>query len=83
MDRGARFSSCNECYMDRLGFVGFHLAVSLANVAVVDSVEVGRSAAYSRYNNIPRTLPWGTPALTGESSVYSVSAYKRKCLLCK
>jgi hypothetical protein len=23
------------------------------------------------------------PALTGESSVYSVSAFTRKCLLCK
>jgi hypothetical protein len=37
-----------------------------AKVAVVDSVEVGRYAVYSRYNNGPRTLPWGTPALTGE-----------------
>jgi hypothetical protein len=33
---------------------------------------------YSRYN---RTLPWGTPALTGESSVYSVSTLMTKCLL--
>jgi hypothetical protein len=33
-------------------------AVSLAQVAVVDSGEVGRSAVYSRYNNGPRTLPW-------------------------
>jgi hypothetical protein len=32
---------------------------------VVDSGEVGRSAVYSRYNNGPRTLPWGTPALAG------------------
>jgi hypothetical protein len=23
-DRGLRFSSCSECYMDRLGFIGFH-----------------------------------------------------------
>jgi hypothetical protein len=44
-------------------------AVSSAYVAVVDSVVVGRSAVYSRYNNGPRTLPWGTPALTEESSV--------------
>jgi hypothetical protein len=49
-------------------------AVSSANVAFVDSVEVGRSAVYSRYNSGPRTLAWGTPALTVESSVYSVSA---------
>jgi hypothetical protein len=42
-------------------------AVSSANVAVVDSVEVGRSAVYSRYNSGPRTLPWGTPALAEES----------------
>jgi hypothetical protein len=44
-------------------------AVSSAKVAVVDSGEVGRSAVYSRYNNGHRTLPWGTPALTGELSV--------------
>jgi hypothetical protein len=24
MDQRARFSSCSECYMDRLRFVGFH-----------------------------------------------------------
>jgi hypothetical protein len=40
-------------------------AVSAAKVAVVDSGEVGRSAVYSRYNNGPRTLPLGTPALIG------------------
>jgi hypothetical protein len=58
-------------------------AVRLAKVAVVDFGEVGRSAVYSRYNNGPRTLPWGTPALTDDSSVYSVSTFTRKCLLCK
>jgi hypothetical protein len=58
-------------------------AVSSAKVAVVSSGEVGRSAVYSRYNNDPRSLPWGTPALTGESSLYSVSAFMRTCLLCK
>jgi hypothetical protein len=58
-------------------------AVSLAKVAVVDSGEVGRSAVYSRYNNGPRTLPWGTPALTEDTSVYAVSTFTRKCLLCK
>jgi hypothetical protein len=41
---------------------------------VVYSGEVGRPAVYSRYNNGPRALLWGVPALTGESSVYS--AYK-------
>jgi hypothetical protein len=56
-------------------------AVSSANIAVVDYVEFGRSAVYSRYNNGPRTLPWGMPALTGESSVYPVSTFMRKCLL--
>jgi hypothetical protein len=45
-------------------------AISSAKVAVVDCVEVGRSAVYSRYNNGPTTLPWGTPALTDDSSVY-------------
>jgi hypothetical protein len=58
-------------------------AVSSAKVAVLDSGEVGRSAGYSRYNSDPRTLHWGTPALTGEGSVYSVSIFMRKCLLCK
>jgi hypothetical protein len=32
-------------------------AISSAYVAVVDSVEVGRSALYSRYNSGPGTLP--------------------------
>jgi hypothetical protein len=58
-------------------------AVLSAKVAVVDSGEVGRSAVYRRYNNSPRTLPWGTPALTDDSSVYPVSTFTRKCLLCK
>jgi hypothetical protein len=58
-------------------------AVSSVDVAAVDSVEVGRSAVYSRYNSGPRTLPWGTPALIGESSVYSDSNVTRKCLLCR
>jgi hypothetical protein len=31
--------------------------------------EVGRSAEYMRYNNGPRTLPWGTPALIGDGVV--------------
>jgi hypothetical protein len=43
-----------------------------AKVAVVYSGEVGRSAVCSRYNNGLRALPWGAPALNGESSVYSV-----------
>jgi hypothetical protein len=58
-------------------------AVSLGNVAVVDSGEVGRPAVYSRYNNGPRTLRWGMPALTGDNSLYSVSTFMRMCLLCK
>jgi hypothetical protein len=56
--------------------------VSLAKVAVVDPGEIGRSVVYSRYNNGPRTLPWGTPALIDDSSVYLVSTFTRKCLLC-
>jgi hypothetical protein len=58
-------------------------AVSSAKVAVIDSGEVSRSAMYGKCNNGPKTLPWGAPALTGESPVYSVSTYTRKCLLCK
>jgi hypothetical protein len=49
-------------------------AVSSAKAVVVDSGVAGRSAVYSKYNNGPRTLPWGTPALTEESFVCSVSA---------
>jgi hypothetical protein len=40
-------------------------AVSSAKVAVMESSEVGKSAVYRRYSKGPRTLPWGTPALTG------------------
>jgi hypothetical protein len=92
MDRGAGFSWCGECDMDRQGslafifhfFNNFYTASSLvcsfceavpespsgantavlsANVAVVDSVEVGRSVVYSRYNRRSRTLSWGKTAL--------------------
>jgi hypothetical protein len=45
------------------------IAVSLEKIAVVDSGEVKRSAVYIRYNNGCRTLPWGTPALTVDSSL--------------
>jgi hypothetical protein len=58
-------------------------AVSLAKVAVVDPGEVCRSAVCKRYSNGPRPLPCGRPALTAESSVYSVSTFTRNCLLCK
>jgi hypothetical protein len=47
-------------------------AVSSIKVAAVDSGEDGRSTMYTRYNNGPRTLPWGTPTFSGESSVYPV-----------
>jgi hypothetical protein len=40
------------------------IAVPSANVTLVDSGEVVRSAVYSRLNNGPRTLPWGMPAWT-------------------
>jgi hypothetical protein len=42
------------------------MAVSSANVTIVVVGEVGRSAVYMRYNNGPRTLPWGTPAWMGD-----------------
>jgi hypothetical protein len=58
-------------------------AVLSAKVAVADFGEVGRSAVYSRYSNGPRTLPFVKLALTGQGSVYSCSAYMRKCLLYK
>jgi hypothetical protein len=58
-------------------------AASSAEAAVVNSGEVGRSSAYRWYNDDPRTLPWDTPALTVDSSVYSVSTFMRKCVLCR
>jgi hypothetical protein len=58
-------------------------AVSSAKVAVVVSGEVGRSAVYIRYKRGPRTLPWGTPAFTGKSSVYCCATLTWKCLACR
>jgi hypothetical protein len=51
-------------------------AASSAKVAVIDPGD-------SRYNNSPRTLLWGTPALNEVNSVYSVSTFTRNYLLCK
>jgi hypothetical protein len=42
------------------------MAISSAKVAMVVVVEVGRLAVYMRYRNVPRTLPWGMPALIGD-----------------
>jgi hypothetical protein len=56
-------------------------AVSSENVAVVEPVEFDQSAVYIRYNTGPRPLPWGTPALIRERSVYSDSNFIRKYLL--
>jgi hypothetical protein len=36
-------------------------AVLSAKAAAIYSAEVGRSTVYTRYNNGPRTLPWGSP----------------------
>jgi hypothetical protein len=58
-------------------------AVSSAKVAVMESGEVERSAVYRRYSKGPRTLPWGTPALTGVRSVSSVSTFTMKWRLDK
>jgi hypothetical protein len=55
-------------------------AVLSAGFAVFYSGDVGRTVVYSRYSNVPRMLPWGSPALTGESSAYSVPTLTRKCL---
>jgi predicted DNA-binding transcriptional regulator AlpA len=53
-------------------------AVSSAKVAVMESGEVGRSAVYRMYSKGPRTLPWGTPVLTGVRSVRSVLTFMMK-----
>jgi hypothetical protein len=50
---------------------------------VVDCGEVGRSAVYNWYNNCHNNTALGYPALTGGSSVYSLSTFTRKCLLCR
>jgi hypothetical protein len=50
-------------------------AVSSAKVAVMKLGEVGRSAVYRRYSKGPRTLPWGTPALTVVRIVSCVDFY--------
>jgi hypothetical protein len=47
------------------------IAVLSAEVAVVVSGDVGRSAMCSRYSNDPITLSWGMPKFTGKSSVCS------------
>jgi hypothetical protein len=49
----------------------------------MESGEVGRSAMYRRYSKGPRTLPWGTPALTGVRSVSSVLSFTMKWRLGK
>jgi hypothetical protein len=48
------------------------IAVSLAETVVLHSNEIGRSVIYSRHNHGSRTLPYGMPALTRESSVYPI-----------
>jgi hypothetical protein len=58
-------------------------AVSSAKVADIVSGEIDRSVVNRRYSNGSRALPWGTPALTGESSVYSFSNLMGKYLFCR
>jgi hypothetical protein len=58
-------------------------AVSSAKVAVMESGEVGRSVVYRRYSKGLKTLPWGTPALTGVRSVRSVLTFTMKRLLAR
>jgi hypothetical protein len=52
--------------------------VSSAKIDVVDSGEVGRSEVYKRYRSGLRTLLWGKPAFTGQSSVYSFLTLTRQ-----
>jgi hypothetical protein len=58
-------------------------AVSSTKFAVINSGDFDRSTVHSSYNNGSEVLPWGTCALTKDSSVYSVSTFTRKCLLNK
>jgi hypothetical protein len=48
---------CNFCEAMPGSLSVANTAVSSANVAVVDSVEVGRSAVYNRYNVAPEHCP--------------------------
>jgi hypothetical protein len=57
------------------------MAVSSANVAMVVVGEVGRSAVYMRYSNGPRTLPWGTPAWTGDRVRCVEAILTKKCIV--
>jgi hypothetical protein len=79
--KASTFNSCHTGIVRSLSMVT--TAVLSTKVAVVDPGEVDRSAVYSRYNSGPKTLPWSTPALTDDSSEYSVSTFTRKCLLCR
>jgi hypothetical protein len=74
---------CNLCELMARSLSMAGTAISSVKVAVIDSGEFGRSAVFSRYNSDAGTLPLDMAALTEESSVYSVSTFKRKCLPCK
>ena len=43
-----------------------HRAVPAANVAIITSDGVGKSAVYTEYKRGPRILPCGTPELIGK-----------------
>jgi hypothetical protein len=75
--------ACSFCEANAGSLSVASTTVSSAKVSVLDSGEVSISAEYSRYNNGPRTLTLGTPALSVESFIYSVSTFTMKCLLCK
>jgi hypothetical protein len=62
---------CSSCEAMPGSLSAANTAVSSATVAVVDSVDVGRSVVCSRYNSDPSTLSLATPVLTGKSSVCS------------
>jgi hypothetical protein len=79
----ARWLVCTLCEAFAGSLSMATTAVLSAKFTVVDSGEVGKHAVYIKYYNGPRTLPWGTPTLTEDSSVYSVSTFTRKRLLCK
>jgi hypothetical protein len=51
----------SSCQATALSLSLANTTVSSTNILVVDSVEVGGSAVYRRYNSGPRTLLWGAP----------------------
>ena len=56
-------------------------AVASANVAIVISVDIGKSAVQMENRRDPRTLPWAMPASIGKVVVMASAYLTMNCLL--